>query len=88
MSSNPGKAAAYAVWFIYLAAVDWATSIPSSQQLTVYPSHSHSAFSLLIRRIRSRNSRSILGRPPTRVDFQRQLAPLSPNLRRSVYPVP
>ena len=53
---------------MYLATLDCATSNPS---LSSSP-RAHCAFSRLIRRINTRSSASICGRPPTRRDFQRQ----------------
>jgi hypothetical protein len=48
---------------IYLETVDWATSKPSIRSSPWIRDAPHSGFSLLIRRIRSRRPRSILGRP-------------------------
>src|SRR5208282_5937718 len=58
----------------YLATVDSATSIPSISSSLCIRGAPHSGFSLFICRMRSRISRSILGRPPRRRDFQRQYA--------------
>ena len=45
---------------------------PEHQQLIVNPGSTPSGFSVLIRRIRSRRSRPILGRPALFLDFHRQ----------------
>jgi hypothetical protein len=57
---------------IYFDTVDWATSKPSISNSPWIRDASHSAFSLLIRRIRSRRPRSILGRPALFLDLHRQ----------------
>lgn len=72
MSSSPGGWPLPLV--MYVATVDSATSIPSISSSPWICGAPHSAFSLLIRRMRSRMSRSILGRPQHRRDFQRQYA--------------
>jgi len=56
----------------YFETVDWATSKPSISNSPWIRDAPHSGFSLLIRRIRSRSPRSILGRPALPRDFQRQ----------------
>ena len=52
--------------------VDWATSKPSIRSSPWTRDAPQSGFSLLIRRIRSRRPRSILGPPTLLRDFQRQ----------------
>ena len=59
---------------------DRATSNPSIRSSPWILDAPHSGFSLLIRRMRSRNSRSIFGRPALCRDFQRQKA-LNPEER-------
>src|SRR5215831_3329965 len=48
---------------MYFDTVDWATSKPSINSSPWIRDAPHLGFSLLIRRMRSRNSRSIFGRP-------------------------
>ena len=57
---------------MYLETVDWATSNPNIRSSPWIHDAPQSGFSLLIRRIRSRRPRSILGRPALLRDFQRQ----------------
>src|SRR5262245_50389005 len=57
---------------MYFETVDWATSKPSINSSPWIRDAPHLGFSLLIRRMRSRNSRSIFGRPLRFRDFQRQ----------------
>ena len=59
---------------MYFETVDWATSNPSIRSSPWILDAPHSGFSWLIRRMRSRNSRSIFGRPALFRDFQRQKA--------------
>src|SRR5215831_20644104 len=59
---------------MYFDTVDWATSKPSINSSPWIRDAPHLGFSLLIRRMRSRNSRSIFGRPARCRDFQRQNA--------------
>lgn len=59
---------------IYLATADCATSIPSIKNSPWMRGAPHQGFSRHIRRIRSRISLSILGRPPRQPDFHRQYA--------------
>ncbi len=57
---------------MYFDTVDWATSKPSINSSPWSRDAPHFGFSLLICRMRSRNSRSIFGRPALLRDFQRQ----------------
>src|ERR1035437_10000203 len=57
---------------MYLETVDWATSNPSISSSPWIRDAPHSRFSLLIRWMRSRRPRSILGRPALFLDFHRQ----------------
>jgi len=57
---------------MYFETVDWATSNPSIRSSPWIRDAPHSGFSLLIRWIRSRRPRSILGRPALFRDFQHQ----------------
>ena len=57
---------------MYLETVDSATSKPSLSSSPWLRGAPHNKFSLLICRMRSRNSRSIFGRPARCRDFQRQ----------------
>ncbi len=57
---------------MYLATLDCATSIPSLSSSPWMRGAPQSGFSTLIRRISTRSSVSICGRPPRRRDFQRQ----------------
>src|SRR5689334_6751461 len=59
-------------WTIYLPTVDSATSMPSINNSPWIRGAPHSGFSRLIRRISALSSESVLGRPPTWRDFQRQ----------------
>ena len=59
---------------MYFETVDWATSNPSIKSSLWIRDAPHNVFSLLIRWIRSRGPRSILGRPTLFRDFQRQKA--------------
>ena len=59
---------------MYLETVDWATSNPSISNSPWIQGAPQSGFSLLIRRMRSRSSRSTFGRPALFRDFQRQNA--------------
>src|SRR5262245_64043648 len=59
---------------MYFETVDWATSKPSISSSPWIRDAPHFGFSLLIRRMRSRNSRAIFGRPARSRDFQRQNA--------------
>ena len=59
---------------MYLATVDWATSMPSLSNSPWIRGAPHNQFARLISRIRSRISRGIGGRPPLDRDFQRQKA--------------
>src|SRR5215510_5853457 len=59
---------------MYFDTVDWATSKPSIRSSPWIRDAPHLGFSLLIRRMRSRNSRSIFRRPARCRDFQRQNA--------------
>src|SRR5258707_8407929 len=59
---------------MYFETVDWATSKPSINSSPWTRDAPHFGFSLLICRMRSRNSRSIFGRPARFRDFQRQNA--------------
>jgi hypothetical protein len=59
---------------MYLATVDWATSMPSLSSSPWTRGAPHNPFARLIPRIRSRISRGIAGRPPLDRDFQRQKA--------------
>src|SRR5207302_6130363 len=59
---------------MYFETVDWATSKPSINSSPWIRDAPHFGFSLPIRRMRSRNSRSIFGRPARLRDFQRQYA--------------
>ena len=59
---------------MYFETVDWATSKPSISSSPWIRDAPHLWFSLLIRRMRSRNSRAIFGRPARCRDFQRQNA--------------
>jgi hypothetical protein len=63
---------------MYFETVDWATWKPSIRSSPWIRDAPHSAFSLLIRRIRSRRPRSIFGRPALFRDFQRQNTLQSP----------
>jgi hypothetical protein len=60
---------------MYLATVDWATSIPSISSSPWIRGAPHSEFSLLIRRMRSRISRSILGAATTSAGFPAPIGP-------------
>jgi hypothetical protein len=57
---------------MYFETVDSATSNPSFSSSPWIRGAPHNGFSLLIRRMRSRNSCSILGLPGRPWDFQRQ----------------
>src|ERR1039458_1896916 len=57
---------------MYFETVDWATSNPSISSSPWIRDAPHSRFSLLIRWMRSRRPRSILGRPALFLDFHRQ----------------
>jgi hypothetical protein len=57
---------------MYLETVDSVTSKPSCSNSPWMRGAPHNGFSLLIRRISSRSSRSTLGRPTRPRDFQRQ----------------
>jgi hypothetical protein len=57
---------------MYLATLDWATSIPSLSSSPWMRGAPQSGFSTLIRRTNARSSVSICGRPPCGRDFQRQ----------------
>ena len=59
---------------MYLETVDWATSNPSISNSPWIRGAPQSGFSLLIRRMRSRSSRSTFGRPALFRDFRRQNA--------------
>jgi hypothetical protein len=57
---------------MYLATLDCATSNPSLSSSPWMRGAPQSGFSTLIRRINTRSSVSICGRPPSGRDFQRQ----------------
>jgi hypothetical protein len=57
---------------MYLATLDCATSSPSLSSSPWMRGAPQSGFSMLIRRINTRSSVSIGGRPPSGRDFQRQ----------------
>ena len=57
---------------MYLETVEWATSNPSISNSPWIRGAPQSGFSLLIRRMRSRSSRSTFGRPALFRDFQRK----------------
>ena len=59
---------------MYLETVDWATTNPSISNSPWIRGAPQSGFSLLIRPMRSRSSRSTFGRPALLRDFQRQNA--------------
>jgi hypothetical protein len=57
---------------MYLATVDWATSMPSLSNSPWIRSAPHNQLARLISSIKSRISLEIAGRPPLDRDFQRQ----------------
>ncbi len=67
---------------MYFETVDWATSKPSINSSPWMRGAPHRGFSRLIRRIRSRKSRSIFGRPAPFRDFQRQKTLKPPRCQR------